>query len=275
MKTKDTRSHEEIRAHYRIEKQLATRLREAGRDERKQLYPRLYAELFESVPYFSARVSDTQGRLRKVSKQVQFLSRVLSSDQTFMDIGAGDCALAIELVRHVKKVYALDVVHQVNRDHPIPGNMELVITDGTSVDVPAQSVDIAFSNQLMEHLHPDDARDQLKNIHRALAPGGVYVVLTPHRFSGPHDISRNFDQVATGFHLKEYTNCELADLMKTVGFSRIKCYMKNGRRFVALPVSSAIALEHTIRWLPYGVRKKIAQTFPIKNLLGIRIVAQS
>jgi SAM-dependent methyltransferase len=270
----DTRSREEIQAHYHIEKQLAKRLREASRDERKQLYTRLYAELFESVPYFSARVSDTQGRLRKVSKQVQFLSRFLSPDKTFMDVGAGDCALAIELCRQVKKVYALDVAHQVNRNRSVPDNLELVISDGTSINVPAESMDIAFSNQLMEHLHPDDARDQLKNIHNSIAAGGWYILITPHRFCGPHDVSRYFDRIATGFHLKEYTLYELRMLLKQAGFSTVCFFAKFRGIYKRLDLISLLVLERMVTPLPHSLRKSVMGIFPFKLLRRIRLAAR-
>ena len=71
----------------------------------------------------------------------------------------------------------------------------------------------------MEHLHPDDAVDQLKNIYNALVNGGKYICITPNRLTGPHDISKYFDNVATGFHLKEYTVTELSGLFREVGFS--------------------------------------------------------
>ena len=269
----DRRSRGEIQAHYRIEKKLASKLRQASRDERKALYPRLYAELFESVPYFSRQVSDTQARSRKVRKQLKFLNRFLSADQTFMDVGAGDCALAIELGRHVKKVYALDVAHQVSRGRPVPKNVELVISDGTSVDVPAQSVDIAFSNQLMEHLHPEDARDQLKNIHAAVAAGGLYILITPHRYSGPHDVSRYFDRIATGFHLKEYTVSELNQLLKQAGFSRVCFFAKFRGIYKRLNLISLLVLERLITPLPYNLRKSLMNAFPFKLLRRIRLAA--
>ena len=63
----------------------------------------------------------------------------------------------------------------------------------------------------MEHLHPDDALEQLQNIYSALVPGGIYLCITPNRLSGPQDVSRDFDMVATGFHLKEYTISELSN----------------------------------------------------------------
>ena len=270
---KDARSREEIRAHYRIEKQLAAKLREASRDERKELYTRLYAKLFESVPYFSERVADTAGRRRKVSKQIQFLSRFLSPDKIFLDVGAGDCALSIEVGRHVKKVYALDVAHQVNRDRLVPQNVELVNSDGTSVEVPAGSVDIAFSNQLMEHLHPDDARDQLESIHTAIVGGGLYLLITPHRFCGPHDVSRYFDRTATGFHLKEYTVYELSQLLKLAGFTTICFFAKFQGNYKRLNLTCLLMLEGMITPLPYKLRKSAMGIFPFKLLRRIRLAA--
>src|SRR3712207_8321428 len=60
-----------------------------------------------------------------------------------------------------------------------------------------------FRSQLMEHLHPEDAAEQLANIARALAPGGVYVCVTPNRLYGPSDISMYFDDVRSEEHTSE------------------------------------------------------------------------
>ena len=105
----------------------------------------------------------------------------------------------------MRQVYALDVSAEITSRVSLPSNFKLILSDGTSVPLPPESVDVAYSNQLMEHLHPDDALEQLQGIWRALRPGGVYICLTPNRVNGPHDISQYFDSVATGFHLKEYT----------------------------------------------------------------------
>jgi predicted SAM-dependent methyltransferase len=51
----------------------------------------------------------------------------------------------------------------------------------------------------MEHLHPDDAFEQLKQIYTALTPGGLYICTTPNRLTGPHDVSKYFDETAAGF----------------------------------------------------------------------------
>ena len=270
----EIRSPEEIVFHYNLEKKLADRLRNADQEERKQLYPQLYAELFEKVPYFCIRKSDTGSRRHKVARQLKFLSRFICPEKTFLEIGAGDCALAIELCQYFKRVYAIDVSEQLRKDTTLPANFELRISDGINVPLAAETVDVALSNQLMEHLHPEDARDQLANIFKALAPAGIYIIVTPHFFSGPHDISMHFDDVATGFHLKEYTLCELSDLLKAVGFCKIWYYAKISGTYVRMPLSSAIVFERLIAPLPLALRKRMSQLFPFKHMLRIRLVAR-
>jgi SAM-dependent methyltransferase len=270
----ETRSPEEIKQHYVLEKKLAEQLRKASSVERKQLYPKLYAELFERVPYFSQRKSGTDARSIKTARQTRLISRFTSPEKTFMEIGAGDCALSIEMCKYFKRVYAIDLSNQISEDFSLPANFQLLISDGTSIDVPPGAVNIAYSNQLMEHLHPDDARGQLENIFEALSPGGIYIILTPHMFSGPHDISKYFDDVATGFHLKEYTNHELFNLLKVVGFSKIHSYAKIESMYFKLPIFYAILIEYVLRPLPYGLRKHVFRTFPFRNVLRIRISAR-
>lgn len=214
-----SRSPAQVREHYEVEKRLATQLREASKDDRKRLYSELYDELFQRVPYHPllTRKTDPAARARTIRENMLVLKHFLSPTKTYAEIGPGDCTTAMEVARHVKRVYAVDVSEEVTRLENAPSNFELIISDGTSVPVPEGSVDVVFSNQLMEHLHPDDAPEQLHNIYRALAPGGVYICLTPNGFTGPHDVSKYFDDVATGFHLKEYTTTELHDLFRAVG----------------------------------------------------------
>jgi SAM-dependent methyltransferase len=138
--------------------------------------------------------------------------------------------------------------------------------------VPGGSVDVAYSNQLMEHLHPDDALEQLHNIYKALVPGGIYMCVTPNRLNGPHDISKHFDRVAMGFHLKEYTVTELCHLFQTAGFSKVRILVSLKIIRVLLPVLPAKILEKLLNFLPYSFRKSLASSWPVAKLLGIRLV---
>jgi len=125
----------------------------------------------------------------------------------------------------------------------------------------------------MEHLHPDDAHEQLHNILDVLKPGGVYICITPNRITGPHDISRGFDEEATGFHLKEYTTSELTALFRQVGFSKIRPHV--GARGSYLPFHPWLlaGAEWLALALPPRLRRRLLRARILTTLLNIRIVA--
>jgi hypothetical protein len=54
-----------------------------------------------------------------------------------------------------------------------------------------------------------------------LRQNGTYLCVTPSRLNGPHDISKYFDDEATGLHIKEYTNAELQALFLAAEFFRL------------------------------------------------------
>jgi hypothetical protein len=61
-----------------------------------------------------------------------------------------------------------------------------------------------------------------RKVWRVLRRGGTYVLDTPNRVTGPHDISRYFDPVATGFHLKEWTFADLTAQATQLGFVEVR-----------------------------------------------------
>jgi SAM-dependent methyltransferase len=203
---------------------------------------------------------------------MKVLRPFLNKNITFLEIGPGDCALSFELTRFVKQVYAVDVSDEITKASKIPENFQLNLSDGCSIPVPSNSVHVAYSNSLMEHLHPDDALEQLQHIYNALAPGGVYICITPNRLNGPADISKYFDVIATGFHLKEYTSFELSNLFKQVGFSRVRAYLGARGKYASLPVFPIALCEKLLDKLPHTLQKAIARTLLFRLLLGIRLI---
>ena len=263
----------QIREHYEIERELADSLRRAGPEARTALYNDVYDELFRRVPnhpQLLVKMSPEVSRLR-VEGQLKLLRRYMRQDQVALELGPGDCALSLALARHVAKVYAVDVSAEICKGLETPDNFEFVLSSGASVPVPAGSVDIAYSNQLMEHLHIDDALAQLRNIRAALAPGGKYVCITPSRLTGPHDVSKHFDDVATGLHLKEYTVGELTEMFTEAGFSRTRVVLGGQGYFVEAPGWTVSSLEALLDHLPRRVSKAVARS-PLRMALAIRIV---
>ena len=144
------------------------------------------------------------------------------------------------------------------------------------IPVPDGSVDVAYSNQLMEHLHPDDAQAQLADIHRALGPGGCYVCVTPRPAPpAPGDVSMYFDEVARGFHLREYTVGELRAMFRRVGFRRIDFYA-GGREFLSAgcrPVLVQASEQVLQALLVCGAQPAVALDAGARPASALRVIA--
>jgi SAM-dependent methyltransferase len=207
-----------------------------------------------------------------VADRISLLRRFIDPQTVFLEIGAGDGSLPLEVARHARKCYALDVSREIlsGVQHP---RVETVLSDGCSVPVPANSVTLAYSFQVMEHIHPDDALEQLRNLIATIAPEGSYICVTPSRLNGPHDVSKFYDPVARGFHLKEYTNAELEKLFLAVGFSKVEAYPRFRGRYVRMPMGLLKGFEALFGLLPYAIRRRIGRKPVIHNLLTVALRA--
>ena len=272
-KREESREPERLRAHYLVERALADRIRAAkSAEERRVIFATMYEELFARVPdhpRIAARGASTAYRERDIGWNMAQLRPYVFDGCTFLEIGAGDCALSARVAARAKQVYCVDISAQAQGQ--LPANVRFVLTDGQSIDVPAGSVDLAFSDQLMEHLHPEDALAQLKNIHRALKPGGVYMCVTPNRVYGPSDISAFFDDEARGFHLREYTLREIREIFAEAGFPKQHVYVGARGWFVRAPAFAVQAVESALGALPAVLRRKLGDMKVFRALLGLRV----
>jgi SAM-dependent methyltransferase len=267
---------EQFRKDHEIEKELATRLRNALPAERRFLYAKIYEEFYERTPHASQlmnKASPEKSR-QKAALAMIFLKHFLRPNAAFMEVGCGDCAVSFEVAKHVRKVYGFEVSTTISRTETTPRNFQLIVSpDGCVIPLPAESIDIVFTNQVIEHLHPDDALEQANEMWRILTRNGICICGTPNRINGPHDISKHFDQVATGLHLKEYTPSEVANLFELAGFAKVKIYLVVKKLCFSLPSSLVVLQEKFLLALPYSIRKKVVRIFPFRMLLNFRIVA--
>ena len=262
----------DYRRHYEVEKDLAARLRNSTREERTYLYSSLYDELLQRVPDHPQLTAKyhAERRRREVEYVLYTLEPFLAPDTVYAEIGAGDCAVAMEVAKRVRQAYAVDVSSEITKGLRPPANFSLRISDGISI--PVAGANLIFSNQLMEHLHPDDALDQLRNIYEALAANGRYLCITPSRLHGPHDVSKYYDKVASGFHLKEYTVSELAQLFRAVGFRSVHAYFRMRRTRALLPVCAVSGFEGILARMPFAARRRIGSMRGVSHLLGIQLL---
>ena len=148
--------------------------------------------------------------------------------------------------------------------------MVKLIADGTKIDLPSECIDIVYSNQLLEHLHPDDAILQSKEISKFSRRGGKYFCFTPNRINGPHDILRYFDDVATGFHLKEYSYSEIYALFRDTRFRRIGAFIGHKYIQVKTPIKILMLFESAMCHFPLRLRR-IKYFIPI---FGMKVITE-
>jgi hypothetical protein len=81
------RTAEELRQHYEIEKELATRLRNSSRGERAAMYTQVYDELFRRVPKHPQWTKqNTAHRDAQLQGHVRLLKPFLTPDTVFMEV---------------------------------------------------------------------------------------------------------------------------------------------------------------------------------------------
>ncbi len=253
----ENRTYESVLHHYEVESAIAKRLMAADRETRKQIYSTMYDELFAQVPDHPrlTRRADEEATRKMNRRKMRLIAPFVRPDGNVLEFGAGDCRFSFELAKIARKVYAVDIADQIGPDAARPENFELVVYNGYDLNLPENSIDTAFSDQLIEHLHPEDTEHHFRIVHRVLKPGGVYTFRTPHRLTGPHDVSRYFSETAEGFHLKEWTYGELASLLKGLGFSSVEAYWFGRDQLIRLPVSAFRSTEALLRHLPLARRK--------------------
>ena len=266
------RTPEQLKHHYEVEKELAARLRAAGPDERPRLYSWAYEELFRQVADHPLLRKTEEDARRAAAAQLTFLRRFLKPDIAMIEIGPGDCALAFLAAAHLRKVVGVDVMESFTPHIPRPENFEMVVYDGIHLPLPDASFQLAYSNQVVEHLHPDDVLEQTRSVCRVLVPGGIYVCATPNRITGPHDVSGQFDDVATCLHLKEYTTGELHRVFREAGFSRTVAYAGLRGHYGPFPWVAVSACEALLGTLPHRIGRAIARRLPLRIIEGIRLV---
>jgi SAM-dependent methyltransferase len=269
------RTAKELRQHYEIEKELGNRLRNSRRDERAGMYSQVYDELFRRVPQHPQWTNqNTAGRELRLQGHVRLLRPYLTPETVFMEVGAGDGALALRIAQLVRKAYALEVSEELTRGLENSEKFQVLISRNCEVPLPDNTIDLAYSFQVIEHIHPDDVIEQLKDIYRVLKPGGRYYCITPNRLYGPSDISRDFDREATGLHLKEYSITDLLKLFRSIGFRRVWIErMIKGHRcpFPILPVR---ALESALEHLPWSLRTPLSRSYLMTRLLSVSVMGQ-
>jgi ubiquinone/menaquinone biosynthesis C-methylase UbiE len=272
----DKRSAERLIAHYTVERRLADDFRTSTKHERENgAYNRLYDTLLTEVHDHPRRTASHAPTDDYLKRQVRMLLRELGPDDAFVDIGGGDCRVALAIAPHVAKSIVVDVSAELVPANIEATNFQFVKNRCADIPIPDESVSFIYSNQVIEHIHPGDIPERLSELYRVLKPGGRYLCRTPNRVSGPHDISMYFDDVAHGTHMREYTYESLHSMLREAGFIRPRILIApRAIRLFDLPYPIARAIEAGLAAIPRRFHTEICRSSVGRTLLGITMLVE-
>jgi 2-polyprenyl-3-methyl-5-hydroxy-6-metoxy-1,4-benzoquinol methylase len=268
----------------KLEFSYAKRLRECNAQERKKLYFEAYSVVSKlGAKEFSS--DNPEERTAGTSKEfVQLLSHMVDKEQRVLEIGCGRGYTCLKLAPYIMSMVGIEVSESaiIESKELLSKNKikNIEIRQISAIELKdnfnKNEFDTCISIELIEHLHPEDAKEHLKQVFLVLKPGGKYIINMPNRLSGPHDITKEEfpdEKKALGFHLNESTYKEMINIMRSIGFNRFKVFYpiktskKDVRPFIA-PYQLGFASEILFENIPNLFRHNI-----LKKLLSINIVA--
>jgi SAM-dependent methyltransferase len=222
----------------------------------------MYDELFAKVPdHPRLQNRDNEATIkRNNSSKIALLRGLLDNEKVALEFAPGDCNFSYKLCNHSGHVIGVDISDQRKNKNESPGNFSLVIYDGYDLgEISDNSIDLVFSDQLLEHFHVEDTRLHLETVMRILKPGGIYLFRTPHAYNGPHDVSKYFSNVSEGFHLKEWTFAELKDLLKIIGYSDVYAVWNAKNIKIKFPFFYFSIIEAILVIMPAGIKRRVSR----------------
>jgi SAM-dependent methyltransferase len=270
---REKRPVEGVIAHYELERKLAGELLASTAETRTELYGRVYDRLFAELPDHPQWSITPEIRRKQAAAQIRILAPMIDRRSVFLEVGCGDAVLTKSVAPHAGEAIGVDVTDRLV-DEAHPENFRLLLSDGVTLPVASNSVDLVLSNHLVEHMHEDDVAPQLAEILRVLKRGGRYACATPNRLNGPHDISVFFGYEPGGFHLREYDHRSLARTLRVAGFRDVKAIgMLKGRRY-EVPIGLVGAIEWLLDALPVPLRRRAIHIDALYYLSQVMVVGR-
>ncbi len=217
-------TEEMILSHWDLEKKLAKELIESKPENRREVFESAYGRLYHELEWLNKFVhTSTQNDFQK-----QYYSRWIDvigeTSLSIYEIGSGKGAMITYLSQLGHKCTGTEITSERGEKFvSTETSVSWVITDGVHLDLYEEvgKYDLILSDQVIEHLHPDDIKEHFESALRILKPNGRYIFNTPHLFLGPADVSAVFGcSAAKGMHLKEYKFRELIKTAKKAGFKK-------------------------------------------------------
>ena len=213
--------------HYQLEKYYANKILQTPTGEvRNQIITQAYDAINSLVN--SYRPAGIRGHNQSTFKLIKNLS---SKEKAILDYGCGAGELVNLLAKNGYQATGFDVSPAMISEAKKQAESNSKFISG-QLDNLKNKYDLIVMDNVIEHIAPDEIKETLLKLKTILKDHGRLLIITPHQFSGPHDISGHFLKLgskAQGLHLKEFNLHELVSDVKKCDYNRIYGYFINPR----------------------------------------------
>ncbi|MFA6552991.1 MAG: ATP-binding cassette domain-containing protein [Patescibacteria group bacterium] len=156
---------------------------------------------------------------REGEQEAVRLEKLYIPDSTVLEIGVGVGRILKYVGRRAKKVIGIDVSQEyINQaknnliDDKRIKDFKLILTDGTTIPVPDNSVDLVYSINTFLHLNIEDVAKYLKEARRILRKNGRIFIILPNNESKYYAVTE-----LQGF-THRFDRQDIIEIMRTAGF---------------------------------------------------------
>lgn len=186
----------------------------------------LYSEVYNRVHRIYAKDKLDPFAKNPKDRIVRLFSKELAG-KSILDIGCGNGHFLTSVDKQLphKKLVGIDISTAVLPQHE--GTMRFITSDIIDFELNEQ-FEVAFSDNVIEHIAPSDLGTHLTSVRKALRPDGTLILIMPNRLFGPSDVTRIIDYTysnkvqACGTHVNESTYTELIPLLTQFGFKKFR-----------------------------------------------------
>lgn len=263
-----------------------------GSTERQELFSTAYRDLtrllLERRSRFNRSHEHSLGFSDRVLNAIR--ARIGPPPARLLDVGCGTGVLVERMALLGYAAEGIDLSDECIRvsrartersgDLPRGGSVRLICGNFLVEDFTEGAYDLIHSNDVLEHLHPDEVDDFIAKCHRLLKPGGALWLTTPNKWTGPGDatILRFPPGTETrGLHLREYSLRELDRILRKKGFVELSSLLLTpgrlrGQGTSYRPVFHGIkfALEGILPVFPHSIRSRTMWAMAYAEVLAFK-----
>jgi 2-polyprenyl-3-methyl-5-hydroxy-6-metoxy-1,4-benzoquinol methylase len=215
------------RQHYELEKSYAQKILASpkGSAERARLFREGYSAIYNSAAQY--QIVDDATDSHALAEVVRGL---VEDGGSVLDVGCGFGALIAELLQRGYDAHGVDisatVVEKARLRLDRLGHRVDSVRCLDFLHAPGayRDLDCVVATHVLEHIHPDETVDFLVRCHEAVRPGGLVLIVVPHKFTSPNDSSRWFLPLgakSAGIHLVDLSFTDLRDTFLQAGFQHV------------------------------------------------------